>query len=419
LGDRSGGAPPPDEPKRRKKTPLLVGAGVVIVALVAGGAGAALEHQLGDDSGSPQAVASQSPSPATSAPTAPDESPGTQSAPQGQSGQQTQQAPSANQLPSGSVEKVAATVTPSVVSIIVSTGSGGDEGSGIVLTKDGKILTNDHVIAAAANGQGAINVRFSDGTSADASIIGADAVTDLAVIQAKGVSDAKPVQIGKSGDLAVGQPVVAIGSPLGLYGTVTSGIVSALQRPIQTESPDQLQPGYGQGGFNQPQQQTVIDAIQTDAAINPGNSGGPLVNMNSQVVGINQSIATAGSGTGQSGSIGVGFAIPIDQAMPVVQELMKGQKATHAQLGVDVRDAADQNGLPIGARVIDVISGQPGASAGLQAGDVITKVDDRQVDSSDALIAAVRSHRPGDTVTVTFQRSSSSHSVKVKLGSDG
>jgi putative serine protease PepD len=167
-------------------------------------------------------------------------------------------------------------------------------------------------------------------------------------------------------------------------------------------------------------QATVIDAIQTDAAINPGNSGGALVNMDGQVVGINQSIASLGASGGgsQSGSIGLGFAIPIDEARPIVKQLIDTGKATHAQIGVEVVSAANNNGVPIGAELHSVNPGEAGAKAGLKAGDIITKLDAREIDSDDALIAAVRSHRPGDTVTLTYTRGGDTHTTRVTLGSD-
>ena len=198
----------------------------------------------------------------------------------------------------GSVEQVAAAVLPSVVSIEVSTGAGGGEGTGVVIDPDGLILTNNHVVAEAASG-GTLRVTFNDGSSAPATIVGRDPVTDLAVIQAEGVSGLTPATLGRSADLDPGEQVVAIGSPLGLQGTVTSGIVSALDRPVRTG-----------GASSAETASTVIDAIQTDAAINPGNSGGPLVNLRGEVVGINSAIATLGATGGQSGSIGLGFSIP-------------------------------------------------------------------------------------------------------------
>jgi putative serine protease PepD len=300
----------------------------------------------------------------------------------------------------GSVEQVAAQVLPSVVSIRVSTGTGGGEGTGVVLSSDGLILTNNHVVAAAAEG-GSIQVAFNDGKTADATIVGRDPITDLAVIKAKGVTGLTEATLGSSANLSPGEQVVAIGSPLGLEGTVTSGIISALNRPVRT--------GDATGAETA---STVIDALQTDAAINPGNSGGPLVNLRGEVVGINSAIATLGSTGGQSGSIGLGFSIPIDQAKVIAKELIDNGSATHAQLGVSVQDA------DAGATVGEVTPGGAAQDAGLEAGDVITKVGGRQVDDADSLIAAIRSHRPGDKVQVTYERSGQESTVTATLGSD-
>jgi putative serine protease PepD len=311
---------------------------------------------------------------------------------------------------SGSVEAVAAAVLPSVVSIEVSTAQGGGEGTGIVLSADGLILTNNHVVAEAASGGGSITVTLNDGSTAKATIVGRDPVTDLAVIKAQGVSGLKKATLGSSAALAPGEQVVAIGSPLGLQGTVTSGIISALNRPVRT--------GDATGAETS---STVIDAIQTDAAINPGNSGGPLVNLRGEVVGINSAIASLGASAGaQSGSIGLGFSIPIDQARIVAQQLIKTGTAVHAQLGVSVRDTSTTGSSTFsnGAAVADVTAGGAAEKAGLRQGDVITKVGSRTVDSADALIAAIRSHRPGDKVVLTYLRNGTSSTSQVTLGSD-
>ena len=223
----------------------------------------------------------------------------------------------------GSVESVAQKVLPSVVKIDVTTPQGSGSGSGIILTADGTILTNNHVVEGAEEG-GTLTVSFDDGTSTEAEILGTDPLTDTAVIKAAGVSDLTPATIGKSANLGVGEGVVAIGSPFGLDATVTSGIVSALQRPVSVG---------GASGTD-----TTYPAIQTDAAINPGNSGGPLVNMAGELVGINSSIRSASSGAGEAGSIGLGFAIPIDEVMPIVDQMAKGETPTHARLGSQVGD---------------------------------------------------------------------------------
>ena len=270
------------------------------------------------------------------------------------------------------VEQVAKAVTPSVVLLKVQGGGTEDEGSGIVLSSGGLILTNNHVVAAAADG-GSVSVVTSDGTTYTGKIVGRDPVTDLAVVQAKGASGLTPASVGDSAKLDVGQPVVAIGAPLGLQGTVTTGIVSALDRPVVSS---------GEGDA----QSSVTDAIQTDAAVNPGNSGGPLVDAAGQVVGINSAIASlSGSAAGaQSGSIGLGFAIPIDEAMRVAHEIEAGNPVSHAQLGVSVSDSDN----PAGARIGDVSPGSAAANAGLRSGDVVTRANGQVIESADGLVAA-------------------------------
>ena len=309
----------------------------------------------------------------------------------------------------GTVEQVAQTVLPSVVKIDVSGAQGSGSGSGIILTSDGQILTNNHVVELAGD-DGAIEVSFNDGSHAKATVVGTDPLTDTAVIQAQDVSGLTPATIGSSDSLQVGQSVVAVGSPFGLDATVTTGIVSALQRPVNVGSD-------GRGNS------TVYPAIQTDAAINPGNSGGPLVDMNGHVVGINASIRTANEGQlggGEPGSIGLGFAIPIDEVMPVIQQLEKGETATHARLGISVENVAASQGVLVsdGAKVSDVNAGSAAEGAGLRNGDVITKVDDTLITDADGLVATVRSYRPGDKVTVTYTRDGDEHTVTLTLDSD-
>ena len=324
-------------------------------------------------------------------------------------------------LPAGSVEQVAAKVVPSVVKLEVDFGRQSEEGSGIVLSSDGLILTNNHVVSAAQGGPGGpptpdapdapagpggaqTKVTFADGGTATFSVVGTDPSSDIAVVRAEGVSGLTPITIGSSGNLRVGQDVVAIGSPLGLEGTVTTGIISALNRPVAA-------------GGDVKNQNTVLDAIQTDAAINPGNSGGALVNMNGELVGVNSAIATLGGDAGgpqaQSGSIGLGFAIPVDQAKRIADELVKNGSASHASLGVQVgNDAATD-----GARIVEVTGGGAAAAAGLPSGVVVTKVDDRVINSADALVAAVRSRAPGDKVTLTYlDPAGKPQSVEVTLG---
>ncbi len=328
--------------------------------------------------------------------------------------------PAAN-APAGTIEQVAAKVVPSVVMLETDVGRQSEEGSGIILSSDGLILTNNHVVAAAANprhggipgelqdngggepgGAPKTTVTFSDGRTAEFTVVGADPTTDIAVVRVQGVSGLTPITLGSSANLRVGQPVVAVGSPLGLEGTVTTGIVSALNRPVSTT---------GETG----NQNTVLDAIQTDAAINPGNSGGALVNMSGQLVGVNSAIATLGgdSPDAQSGSIGLGFAIPVDQAKRIADELISNGTATHASLGIQV---TNDKATP-GAKVVEVMPNGAAAAAGLPSGVVVTKVDDRPINSADGLVAAVRSRAPGEKVTLTYQDpSGGSKTVQVTLG---
>jgi putative serine protease PepD len=302
-----------------------------------------------------------------------------------------------------SPEAVAATVLPSVVKINVAGPQGQGSGSGIILSANGEILTNNHVVEVAADA-GQMTVDFNDGSSAKATVVGTDPVSDLAVIQAEDVSGLTPATIGNSNRLDVGEGVVAIGSPFGLEATVTSGIVSSLNRPVSI--PDET-------GTD-----TTYPAIQTDAAINPGNSGGPLVNLNGEVVGINSSIRSSSSASGEGGSIGLGFAIPITTVLPIVEQLRDGETPTHARLGVTVSDTASSNGLITGAQIGEVEQGAAGDDAGLRAGDIVTRVDDHPITSSEALVATVRGYRPGDTVTLTVRRGGDTEELKATLGSD-
>jgi len=307
-----------------------------------------------------------------------------------------------------SVEAVAKSVLPSVVKINVKGAQGEGSGSGIIISSDGQILTNNHVVEVAGQG-GEISVNFNDGSAKKATVVGTDPLTDLAVIKAEGASGLQPATIGRS-KVDVGENVVAIGSPFGLEATVTSGIVSALNRPVSVGNQS------GQSG-----QDTTYPAIQTDAAINPGNSGGPLVDLNGDVIGINSSIRTASSGglDSSGGSIGLGFAIPIDQVWPVVQQLRNGETPTHARLGVSVTDASSNGGLLNGAGIEAVNQGSAAQKAGLKRGDVVTKVNNDIITGSDSLVATIRGHRPGDHVTLTVVGSGNkTRTVDVTLDSD-
>lgn len=338
-------------------------AGVVLLALlVGGGAGAAGGYLAADTAATPPA------------PNALD-----QPLPAKQTGN----------VPEGSVEAVAAKLKPSVVQLRVQGFGSANEGSGFVISEDGYILTNNHVVEAAARG-GRISVVFHDGEEAEAKIVGRDPTTDIAVVRAEDVSGLTTVELGRSDDLRVGQSVVAIGSPYELAGTVTAGIVSSLNRPVTAG---------GQGD-----QATVMDAIQTDAAINPGNSGGPLANMQGQVIGINSAIYSPSQG----GNVGIGFAIPIDQARRTADEIIESGHATQTFIGATVGDA--QSG---GARIGEVQPGSPAEKAGLKSNDVIVKMGDRRIEDANTLVAAIRTRAPGEKVTFTL---ADGNQVEVTLG---
>jgi putative serine protease PepD len=305
----------------------------------------------------------------------------------------------------GSVRSVADKLLPSVVQINVASASGSGNGTGIIMSTDGQILTNNHVVEVAAEG-GSITVVLSDGSTAAASIVGRDPLTDIAVIQAEGISGLTPATFGSSDDVAIGEQVVAIGSPFGLEQTVTSGIVSAVNRPVTS-------------GGNQNGPSSVFPAVQTDAAINPGNSGGPLVDMSGNVIGINSAIQTATGSASEGGSIGLGFAIPIDMARAIAGQILDGETPTHARIGVSVSNAVEEDRITTtGALVEAVEPGSAGEDGDLKVGDVVTAVDGKRVTSSDALVALIRSYRPDDTVTLTYLRGDEEREVEVTLDSD-
>jgi putative serine protease PepD len=304
---------------------------------------------------------------------------------------------------SADLPAIAASVANSVVSITTSNA----EGSGVVLTADGNILTNNHVVEGATGNM--VKVIFADGKTVDAKIVGTDPKTDLAVIKAQGVSNLTPAKLGDSDAMQVGDTVLALGSPLGLQGSVTAGILSARDRTIQTGSTNPQQP---QNPFQQqqPQQQQATSSIsgllQTDAPINPGNSGGALINTKGEVIGINTAIATAGS----SGNIGVGFAIPSNKAKDVATALQQGQKVSHPYLGVSVAD-----GNSSGAVVSAVTDASPAAQAGLQQGDVITRFGSKVINDSNALVGAVQTGKVGDRVQLTYTRNGVEKTATVTL----
>jgi putative serine protease PepD len=310
--------------------------------------------------------------------------------------------------PAGTVQAVAQKVLPSVVQINVKGGQESGSGTGIIISSDGDILTNNHVVDVAGE-DGTITVAFNDGTNTKAEIIGTDPKTDLAVIKAEGKTGLAAASLGSSADLKVGQEVVAIGSPFGLESTVTQGIISALNRPVSSSD-----------GSGVSAQRTTFPAVQTDAAINPGNSGGPLVDLQGNVIAINSAIRSGTTTSGDAGSIGLGFAIPIDLAKNVSKQLLAGQKVEHAQIGVSVENFLGEDGITgIGAQVKSLTDGGAGEKAGLKVGDVITSVNGNIIPTSEALVAAVRGFNPGEKITLDYTRGTQKDSAEVTLGSDG
>jgi putative serine protease PepD len=303
--------------------------------------------------------------------------------------------------PADSVAGIANKALPSVVTIEATGSQESGTGTGFVYDKQGHILTNNHVVAPAANG-GKLTATFSDGKKYDAEVVGRAQGYDVAVVRLKGVSTSKlaPLALGNSDATAVGDATIAIGAPFGLSGTVTTGIVSAMHRPVASSDSAGSSASY-------------MSAIQTDASINPGNSGGPLLNGQGAVIGINSAIQSAGSsdGTGQSGSVGLGFAIPINQAKRVAEELIKTGQPVYPVIKVQV----DSSYQGQGAKVSSVDSGGPAAKAGLKVGDIITKLDNTVIDSSPTLIAEIWQHQPGEQVKVTYQRSGATHTTTLTL----
>ncbi len=351
-----------------------------LTALLIGGAAGYAGSKLGDGS-------AETTTPSTSAPVSRRPTP---SAPR------TSTAPAPGTL---DAVKVAAATLPSSVMIRVGSGGEGSIGSGFVLDDSGRIMTNNHVVADAADGA-RLRVVFSDGAVAGASLIGRSPTYDIAVIRVKTSHKLVPMPVGDSDATQVGESVLAIGSPLGLPGTVTQGIVSARNRPVAVGSEGQSANAY-------------INGTQTDAPINPGNSGGPLLDAGGRVIGVNSAILTLGADRREAGNIGLGFAIPINQAMEIGKMLIADGKATYPIIGADVTDAGDLAGV----RLRSVTDNGPADRAGLRTDDVITKIDGQKVSASEELIVAVRSHRPGDQVALTYKRNGQLRDVRVTLGS--
>jgi putative serine protease PepD len=314
----------------------------------------------------------------------------------------------------------AGAVSPSVVAITVTSSQGGGQGSGVIFDTKGHILTNNHVVAAGGAGS-KLTVTLNDKRTYDATIVGTDPSTDLAVIKLTNApDDLRAIALGDANAIKVGDQVMAVGNPLGLAGTVTTGIVSALNRPVTTSDQQQQQ-----GDPTQQQQQSggepvVTNAIQTSAAINPGNSGGALVNANGQLIGINSAIASLGSSGGsssQGGNIGIGFAIPVNEARSIADQLITSGKATHPYLGVSSKDGVVAFGSAKRAAAVltNVVSGTPADKAGLQANDAIIAVDGNSIDGSLSLVAQVRERSVGDKVTITVLRDGKSKDIDVTL----
>ena len=294
------------------------------------------------------------------------------------------------------VSQIVQSVRPSVVSIKAEGSSGSGTGSGFIFREDGYIVTNNHVAAPAVN-SGKLTVYLEDKTSFVAKLVGRNASYDLAVLKID-ATGLKPVNMGDSNAINVGDLTVAFGSPLGLTGTVTSGIVSAINRPVTAGGADD---------------QSFISAIQTDAAINPGNSGGPLVNGQGQVIGVNSAIATLGNGT-QSGSIGLGFAIPANQAQRIITEIIESGKSSTPIAGISI----DSTYEGVGAKIAEVVSDGPASSTDLKVGEIVTKINGEAVEDSTELIVAIRRNNPGDTILLTVKNTAGNErEVSVVLGS--
>ena len=300
-----------------------------------------------------------------------------------------------------SVAGIAQRVLPSVVSIATESSAGGGTGSGFIIDSGGMILTNNHVVDEVAINGGVIRVTLNNGQNYEGTIVGRDAPYDLAVIKIA-ATNLPALQFGDSDKVAVGDSVIAIGSPLGLAGTVTLGIISAKNRAVTA----------GTGGS----ESSFINALQTDAAINPGNSGGPLVDATGAVIGVNSAIASLSSSSkSQVGSIGLGFAIPINQARRTAEQLIKTGKATYPIMGLSLNMSSTGNGAQVATVPAAILKGGPAERAGIRPGDLITAFDGKEITSADELIVAVRSHEVGDTIKLTYFRNGKSTDVSLTL----
>lgn len=379
--------PERDQAPKRRRTGLYVVIALVVLAL---GAAIALPGLL-DGSGNTGSA-------------------GTQNGDSSQSSAQFQAQPGPVQQANGTAPDWTATaeaVAPSVVAISVNAYQGEAQGSGVIIDTTGHVITNNHVVAEAVSGRGEITVTLDDKRTYQARVVGADASTDLAVLEMTNApDDLRAVTFGNSDELKVGVPVMAIGNPLGLSGTVTEGIVSALDRPLLTSGEATLDGTVSED--------IVTNAIQTSAAINPGNSGGALVNASGQLIGINSSIAQTQQG---GGNIGIGFAIPVNAARNIADQLMTNGTVEHSFLGV----SAGTGNVPEGdaqraaAVVAEVAPGSPAAEAGVRRGDAVVALNGDPVDSSQALVAQVRDHRVGDSVSLTLVRNGQRSDVQVTL----
>ncbi|EFG64708.1 S1C family serine protease, partial [Streptomyces sp. SPB074] len=305
--------------------------------------------------------------------------------------------------PAGSIADLAARSLPGVVTLRAAGSREAGTGTGFVLDDRGHILTNNHVVAP-ADGGGDLSVTFSGGQTLRAELVGRDAGYDLAVVRVRGVRNLTPLTLGDSGGVQVGDPVVALGSPFDLPNTVTSGIISATERPVTAA---------GEGGESAV---SYVNALQTDAPLNPGNSGGPLLDATGHVIGVNSAIRSAsGTGEGQAGSVGLGFAIPVNQARWVAGELLAHGHVAHPVMGVVLDSREDTSGALVGSGKDAVAPGGPADRAGLAPGDLVTAADGRPVTSAEDLIVRVRSHRPGDRLRLTWVRDGKEHRTTLTL----